>query len=211
MKQNVKIVFQGDSITDAGRDRRNYYNLGKGYAMYASQKIIEAYPDVNFELINMGIGGNRTSQLFDRLYRDAIEFQPDIISVMIGINDIMHRHNADRIATSDERLEYNYRGILERLKDETNAKILMMQPFLLDDDSRARMREDLPTVLQIINKLADEYADVYVPLHEQFEEAFQTQPEPRYYSRDGVHPSDNGARFIAERYVEAILPLIKKL
>ena len=99
----MKILFQGDSITDCGRDKRNYHDLGPGYPKYAAELIREGYPDIDFEFINFGIGGNRTSQLFDRLYTDGIAFQPDVISFFIGINDIWHRHDFEKIATTDEQ------------------------------------------------------------------------------------------------------------
>ena len=206
----MRIVFQGDSITDAGRDRRNYHNMGNGYPKYASALIAEACPDANIEFFNFGISGNRTCQLFDRLYKDGIELQPDIISILIGVNDIWHRGGAERIETTDEQIACNYRAILNRLKAQTNAKIVMISPYLLDCDNKEWIREGLKTVLPIIRGLAEEYADVYIPLDELFEEALKTQPEPHYYSADGVHPNANGAEFIGKKYYEAVLPLVKE-
>ena len=200
----MRILFQGDSITDAGRDKRNYYDMGKGYPKYASALIREAHPDTDFEFINLGIGGNRTDQLFDRLYKDAIALQPDIISILIGINDIWHRYNFDMVSTRDEQIELNYRSILEDLKTKTNAKIMILSPYILDCEGKDEMREDLKSVLPIIRRLADEYADVFVPLNEYFDKAMATMPEPKYYSADGVHPNDNGAAFIGKLYAEAI-------
>ena len=200
----MRILFQGDSITDAGRDRRNYYNMGKGYAKYAVEYITAAHPEAELEFINLGIGGNRTDQLFDRLYKDAIALEPDIISILIGINDVWHRYGGERIATTNEQIELNYRTILRELRAKTDAKIMILSPYLLDCDYKDAMREDLKTVLPIIRKLAEEYADVYVPLDEYFEEALKTMPEPRYYSADGVHPNQNGAAFIGKLYAEAI-------
>lgn len=207
--KKIKIVFQGDSITDAGRDYRNYHNMGNGYPKYAAQHIAEENPDIEFDFYNFGISGNRTCQLFDRLYKDGLEFGPDIISFLIGINDIWHRYGNNKIATTDAQIETNYRAILERVKRETNAKIVMLSPYLLDCDDKQLMREDLKTVLPIVRKLADEFADVYVPLDEKFAEAIKTQPEPKFYSGDGVHPNQNGAAFIGKLYAEAIKPLLK--
>ena len=70
------------------------------------------------------------------------------------------------------------------------------------------MKEDLKTVLPIVRKLAEEYADAYIPLDELFDEAMKTQPRPLYYSDDGVHPNENGAKFIGEHYARAINNLI---
>lgn len=206
----MKILFQGDSITDAGRDKRNYHDMGNGYPKYASQLLAEAFPEKEFEFINFGIGGNRTDQLFDRLYADGIAFQPDIISVMIGINDVWHRYNASqKIETTDEQIKVNYRAILTRLRKQTNAKIVMIAPYLLDCEDKEPIREDLKTVLPIIRELAAEFADVYIPLDEHFAEALKTQPEPKYYSADGVHPNANGAQFIGKLYAEAVAKLIQ--
>ena len=207
--KKIKILFQGDSITDAGRDKRNYHNMGNGYPKYASELIAEQYPDVDFEFINFGISGNRTSQLFDRFYDDAIVFQPDVISILIGINDIWHAYS-HHISTTDEQFALNYRCILERIRKETNAKIVMLAPFLLDAEPYEGMREDLERRLPVVRALAEEFADVYIPLDKHFEEALKTQPEPLYYSKDGVHPNDNGRMFIGKIYAEAVQPILKK-
>ena len=205
----MKILFQGDSITDAGRDKRNYHNLGNGYPKFAAEALRAACPETDFEFINFGISGNRTSQLFDRLYEDAIAFQPDVISILIGVNDIWHRYSASRIATTDLQIETNYRAILERLKKETNAKIVILAPYVLDAESADYLKEDLARILVIIRKLAEEYADAFIPLDVLFDEAMKTQPEPLYYSGDGVHPNANGAAFIGRLYAEAVKPLVK--
>ena len=92
-------------------------------------------------------------------------------------------------------------------------KIVMLAPYVLDFDNETRqaMRRDLETVLPIIRSLAEEFADVYIPLDELFEEAMKTQPEPLYYSGDGVHPNQNGAEFIGRHYAEAVKPLLQSL
>ena len=202
--KNVRLLFQGDSITDAGRDKRDFHDLGNGYPKYAAELLKESNPEINFDFINLGISGNRTGQLFDRLYPDAIALQPDVISILIGINDIWHRGAFSYVATTDEQIELNYREILKNLKAKTNAKIVMLAPYVLDAADKAPMKKELATVLPIVRKLADEFADAYIPLDELFEEAMATQPAPLYYSPDGVHPNENGARFIGECYARAV-------
>lgn len=206
----MRILFQGDSITDAGRDKRNYHDMGNGYPKYAAERLAQAFPEKNIEFINLGISGNRTDQLFDRLYADGVALQPDIVSVLIGINDVWHRYNAgQQIETTDEQIKANYRAILTRLRKQTTAKIVMLSPYLLDCDDKEAIREDLKTVLPIVRELAEEFADVYIPLDEHLKKALTTQPEPRYYSADGVHPNANGAAFIGKLYYEAVAPLLK--
>ena len=209
--KNIKLIFQGDSITDAGRDRRNYHNLGNGYPKFAAELIKNDHPDTEFEFINFGISGNRTSELFDRLYTDGLAFQPDVISILIGINDVWHRYGPGKIATTDAQLKLNYTEILKRIKRETNAKIVILAPYVLDAETIDHvhlMKEDLKTVLPIVRELAAEYADVYIPLDELFEEAMKTQPTSAYYSNDAVHPNENGAKFIGECYARAVKDLI---
>ena len=205
--KKIKIVFQGDSITDAGRDRRNYHDVGPGYPKYASEALVANHPEIDFEFINFGISGNRTDQLFDRLYEDAIQFQPDIFSVLIGINDIWHRQV--NIFTTDEQFALNYRTILKLIKEKTNAKIIMMTPFVLDADDKDWLKADLEKIKPIIHSLAEEFADEYIRLDLHFEEALKTQPEPKYYSVDGVHPNENGRQFIGKLYTEAVEKLLK--
>ena len=150
--------------------------------------------------------------ILDRLYTDAIAFEPDIISILIGINDIWHRYGGGKVATTDAQIELNYRSILERLRRETNAKIVILSPYLLKRESTDAdaVREDLKTVLTIVRKLADEFADVYIPLDEHFAVA-EPLSEPYFYSNDGVHPNANGAEFIGKLYADAVKPLIEEI
>ncbi len=208
--KNIRFLFQGDSVTDADRDRRNYYNLGRGYAKFTAETLREMFPETEFEFINLGIGGNRTDQLFDRLYEDCVNLRPDIVTVLIGINDIWHRHDSKKITTTDEQFAANYRAILARIKAETNAKLAVFLPYLLDCPNQANLRPDLDRMIPVAREIASEYADVLVELDSAFAEALKTQPAPLYYSADGVHPNENGARFIAKQFVKAVAPLIKE-
>ena len=204
----MRILFQGDSITDAGRDYRNYYDLGNGYPRYAAEILRALFPEKDLEFIDLGISGNRTDQLFDRLYPDAIALAPDIISILIGVNDVWHRFGANRVATTDEQIALNYRTILTELRAKTKAKIVLIAPYILDNDDFLPIKEALAPVQKIIRSLAKEFADVYIPLDEYFAEALKTQPTPKYYSADGVHPNENGARFIGKIYADAVKDLI---
>jgi lysophospholipase L1-like esterase len=206
----MKILFQGDSVTDAGRDRSDPHDMGNGYPRYASAMIQDSFPDTELEFVNLGIGGNRTEHLVERLETDFIEIQPDIISIMIGVNDVWH-HYSHGIETSDERFEQNYRAVLDAIKTRTSARILMIQPFLLEtvDPAKQAYTEELARKQAIVKKLADEYADAYLPLDEILHS--ETEEEPAYYAADGVHPTPDGACFIGEAYLGAIAKLIELL
>ena len=207
----MKILFQGDSVTDAGRDRSNPADLGEGYPQFASAMIQDSYPDLDFEFVDLGISGNRTEHLVARLEADFIEVQPDIVSIMIGINDVWHHYAFEFVETTDEQFEKNYRTVLDAIKSRTSARILMIQPFLLEtvDPAKQELCEELARKQAIVKKLADEYADAYLPLDEVLHS--MTEEEPAYYAADGVHPTPDGACCIGEAYLGAIAPLIELL
>ena len=203
----MKILFQGDSITDANRNRADMHDLGQGYAKYAVPLIKAAKPNTSFEFINLGISGNRSDDLLMRTQTDIVDIDPDVISILIGINDVWHRHSSNREMT-DEQFEANYRAVLERIRKETHAKILILCPFLLPSNDKESWRGEVESICAIVKRLADEYADAYLALDEQFAKALPEALTPMHYSCDGVHPNAEGAQFIGGLYCEAILPLL---
>ncbi len=205
----MKILFQGDSITDAGRDRSDYHNLGEGYPFYAAQYIKEDNPETDFEFINLGISGNQTIDLVNRLQSDFIDIQPDIVSILIGINDTWHRAFF-RKWLSNKVFEENYRKILTEIKEKTNAKIIMLEPFLLHAPDKEYFRVDLNPKIDIIRKLAKEFADFYIPLDGLFASA-SIGVDNLHWSEDGVHPNANGSEFIGDVYANAINVLIDEM
>lgn len=204
----MKILFQGDSITDAGRDRSDYHNLGEGYPFYAAKYIKEDNPEIDFEFINLGISGNQTKDLVDRLQSDFIDVQPDIVSILIGINDTWHRA-AFRKWLSNKVFEENYRKVLTEIKEKTNAKIIMLEPFLLYAPDKEFFRKDLNPKIDIIRKLAKEFADVYIPLDGLFASA-SIGEDDLHWSEDGVHPNANGSEFIGDIYANTITMMLEE-
>ncbi|MBR6740428.1 MAG: GDSL family lipase, partial [Clostridia bacterium] len=158
----MKILFQGDSITDAGRNRDDIHDLGHGYPLYAAKYLKERYPEIDFEFVDLGISGNQTKDLVERLQADFIDIQPDIVSIMIGVNDTWH-HAAERDWIPNEVFEERYRTVLSAIKEKTNAKIMIIEPFLIPGTEKEFFRIDLDPKIQIIRKLAREFADVYLP------------------------------------------------
>ena len=207
----MKILFQGDSVTDAGRDRSDPHDMGNGYPRFASAMMQDSFSDKEFEFVNLGISGNRTEHLVERLEADFIEIQPDIVSIMIGVNDVWHHYAFEYVETTDEQFEKNYRTVLDAIKSRTNTRILMIQPFLLEtvDPAKQAYTEELARKQAIVKQLADEYADAYLPLDEILHR--ETEEEPAYYAADGVHPTSDGACFIGEAYLGAIAPLVELL
>ena len=205
--KKLKVLFQGDSITDAFRDYSDYHDLGTGYPKYAAACLKEKYQDIDFEFINLGISGNQTKDLVERLQKDFIDIQPDIVSILIGVNDVWH-YAENREWLSHDLFEERYRTVLEALKEKTNAKIFMLEPFLIPVEDKLYFREDLAVKIEIIRKLAREYADLYLPTDGLLQSAF-IGDDPLSYAADGVHPTDKGAEYIGSLYAEWIAKLIE--
>lgn len=204
----MRILFQGDSITDAGRDRNDPHHLGNGYPKYAAQLLKERFPDKSLEFLNLGVSGNRTCDLVARWQADCINWQPDIVSIMIGVNDTWRAFDQND-PTTVEQFEANYRKILTDVREHTRANILILEAYLLrNEPGKDTWREDLTPKIDATRRLALEFADAYIPTDGLLAAASVAQ-SPVYWSEDGVHPNENGARFIADYYAETVASWIK--
>lgn len=204
--RKIKLLFQGDSITDAGRNREDCHDLGGGYPKYAAQYLQESHPEIDFEFIDLGISGNQTKDLVARLQNDFLAIDPDIVSILIGINDVWH-HAENRDWIPDDVFEERYRTVLEGIKHHTHAKIMMMEPFLIPTEDKAFFRVDLAPKIEIVRKLAREYTDVYLPTDGLLQAAF-IGDDPLTFAADGVHPTPKGADFIGKLYAEYLGKLL---
>lgn len=202
-KENETVLFQGDSITDCGRDRNAADSLGRGYALMIAGLLGAAHPDLSLRFLNRGISGNRARDLKKRWTEDCIDLQPDWLSILIGINDTWRRYDRND-PTSAEDFEADCRAILERAVEETEARIVLIEPFLLPcPDDRIAWREDLDPKLEALRGLAREFHTILVPMDEAFA-ALSDTPAPEYWAPDGVHPSPAGHALIARRWIEAV-------
>lgn len=206
----MKILFQGDSITDCGRDRSDPKNIGPGYVKYAAEHICEMFPQKEFEFYNLGIGGNQTKDLVARLETDFIDIQPDLVSILIGINDVWHNANNGGNWLSNDDFECRYRAVLKAIKERTNAKIVMLEPFLFPAEDKQCFRVDLDPKIQVIRKLAREYADVYIPTDGLLAARITTE-DWKLYSADGVHLIQYGSQVVGKMYADAVYDLIKSM
>jgi len=195
------ILFQGDSVTDCSRDREDFHGLGGGYPLYVSQLL-----GGHVKVLNRGISGHRAKDLAARWREDCLALDPDIVSILIGINDVWRRYDSND-PTSDAAFEASYRKLLEPLA-ERGVKTLLIQPFLLDvSESVTAMREDLTGKQAVVRRLAGEFGDKIVLLDADAlfrEAAADTGNPPAHYAGDGVHPTQAGHRVLAE----AIIPLL---
>lgn len=204
----MRILFQGDSITDSNRKYEEFYDLGNGYAYYTAQGLREALPGKKLEFINRGVNGDRTWEMKKRWQEQCIDLQPDVVSILIGVNDTWRRFDQNNPTTAEE-YENNYRVMLEDVKRHTKAKILMLEPYLIHDvPEKDAWRADLDAKIDACRRLAREFADEYVPLDGILAAASVHEP-PVHWAADGIHPTRAGAELIARYYVEAALPLLK--
>lgn len=208
MANEEKIVlFQGDSITDAGRIREEKYNLGAGYAMMAAALFSATYPEKNVKFINIGIGGNRVKDLKDRWVEDCIQLNPAIISILVGINDCWRRYDSND-PTTVEQYKEDYRYILQQIRDKTDAKIILCEPFLLPvPEDRKQWREDLDPKINAVRELAREFNTHFLPLDGIINKA-SVYKEPSFWAEDGVHPTNAGHALIAKEWLEVVKGII---
>lgn len=202
LKDGTIILFQGDSITDAGRSRTDDRRLGVGYPRFVRERLMKDRPAEQFCFINRGVSGNRAKDLVARWEKDCIAVKPDYVSILIGVNDTWRRYDAGDETTAAMFRE-NMTVVIESTLARTNAEILLLNPFLLDiRKSITAMREDLDGKQRVIAELAKEYGTRFVDLDAVFSTASQTQP-PAAFSGDGVHPTPLGHELIAEHWLKA--------
>ena len=196
------ILFQGDSITDAGRSREDAAGLGGGYAMMAASQMQALHPGHGLTFINKGISGNRAVDLAGRWREDCLNLKPDWVSILIGVNDCWRRYDSND-PTSVEVFETHYRDILERSKCR-GIGIIICEPFLLPcPPDREAWREDLDPKIHVARKLAREFAARLVPFDGIFA-ARSVQQSPSFWAGDGVHPSLAGHALMAAEWIRAV-------
>jgi lysophospholipase L1-like esterase len=206
LKDNDIVLFQGDSVTDAGRDYNNDANLGCGYPNTIASWLTALHPEKKVKFINRGISGNRVKDLQARWQKDCIDLKPDIVSILIGINDTWRRYDSnDPTSTAD--FEKGYRDLLGRIRKDLNAKIILCEPLLLHVQAgQDKWREDLNPKIDVVRKLAIEYDAVLVPLDGIFAQAATVQP-PTVWTADGVHPTQAGHALVAQAWLKSIKAL----
>lgn len=197
------MLFQGDSITDSGRDRDNPHHLGWGYPRIVANWLNALYPERGLRFLNRGVSGNRVRDLIARWKTDCIDLQPDWVSILIGINDTWRRYDSGDPTTVDA-FEQDYRVLLQLTRERTKANLLLMEPFVLHaPPDRAAWREDLDPKIEVVRRLASEFRATLIPLDQRFSVAARRRP-PDFWAPDGVHPSEAGHTLIAQAWLEAV-------
>lgn len=208
-KENAVILFQGDSITDANRDRgflQNHF-IGQSYVFLIAAKLATDHAEKNPQFINRGISGNRVSDLYARWNEDAFSLQPDAISILIGVNDAWRTMSEEPSGVTD-RFERAYIHLLEETKEVLpNTRLILCEPFILKGSATEEKWDEWQKLVGkyqgIVRRLAEEFGTVFVPLQDALDEAAK-RAEPTYWLYDGVHPSGAGHEVIARRWLEVV-------
>lgn len=206
----MKILFQGDSVTDAGRTGSCSpgTGLGGGYPLFVAGQLGSRYPDKEFEVLNRGVVGNRVVDLYARWKIDALNLRPDLISILIGVNDTWHEKGS-RNGVEPERYERVYRELVSwTRKALPDVELVLCEPFMLpfgaaDAGWTGEMRERGA----IVRDLAAESGAVFVPFQRTLDEAAGLA-DGRHWLSDGVHPTCSGHALLAEAWLEAAAPLL---
>jgi acyl-CoA thioesterase-1 len=188
------VVFAGDSVTDCGR-RADPAGLGDGYVRNLYDDLAADRP----RIVNAGISGNRAVDLVARWQPDVLAHEPELVSVLIGINDTWRRYDEDD-PTSAEDFEASYRELLEPV----TAKLVLVEPFLLAvKEEQHAWREDLDAKIEVVRRLATEYDAILVPADVELNRQALTVGATTL-ADDGVHPTAAGHRFLADLWHRAV-------
>lgn len=204
------ILFQGDSITDAGRNKESKIpndqkGFGSGYAFLTAADLLNAFAAKDLKIYNRGISGNKVFQLADRWQADCLDLKPSLLSIMIGVNDFWHKHSGKYEGTV-EIYEKDFRALLKKNKEALPAvKLVIMEPYAVVGTKAVDQTwfPEFDAYRSVARKIADEFDAIFIPLHTIFDKATKVAP-PTYWTPDGVHPSMAGAKLISEAWMKYV-------
>jgi lysophospholipase L1-like esterase len=196
------VLFQGDSITDMGRGRTDDPNhlLGHGYAFLIAANQAEAFPDRRVIFINRGVSGNTIQDLTDRWQGDTLDFRPDVLSILIGVNDVLHKLRANQPFSIED-----YEAAYDKLLSDTfvaipNAKIILGEPFFALGKATVPHIDQWPEAIkeedEVVDKLGIKYHAAVVHYPRMFQEALKRAPVD-FWIWDGIHPTYAGQQLMA--------------
>ncbi len=199
-----KVVFFGDSITQAGVNP-------KGYITMMKEMLRKEGDSANYDLIGAGIGGNKVYDLYLRMDSDVLMKSPDIVVIYVGVNDVWHK-SMFGTGTDPDKFEKFYRAIIKKCQAE-NAKVILVTPATIGEKKNYANQQDgdLNKYSGIIKNIGN---DMHLPvvdlrtLFENYEQEHNTQDVDRgVLTSDGVHLNDTGNKLVAEHILQAIKDL----
>lgn len=208
LKDNDVILFQGDSITDAGRDRNNKNTndanaLGRGYAFLAASQLLKEHASKTLQIFNKGISGNRVPDLQGRWEEDTFAIQPTVLSILIGVNDFWRTLDSGA-NNSAKQYRTQYQQLLdETLKKFPTIKLIIGEPFAIRDVGHisAAWYPDFLGYQEAAGEIAKEFNAPMIPYQKIFDEA-QQKATGAYWAADGIHPSLAGAQLMADAWIK---------
>ena len=205
------ILFQGESITDAGRDRDNPVCLGMGYPSRVAGALGVDRPN-DFDFLNRGISGNRIVDIYARIKWDFINLKPDYASIFVGVNDAWHEIEWQN-GVEDEKFEKIYGMMIEEVQAACPAiRLMLISPFVLEGwatkateeqpDRWDRFQTDVAAKAVAVRHVAEKYNLPLIELQPIFDAACEQAPA-EHWSADGVHPTPAGHELIKRAWLEA--------
>lgn len=203
------FLFQGDSITDGGRSFNKDWNhvFGQGYAYLIASRLGYDYPQRDYKFFNRGISGNKVSDLAARWQADTLDIKPDLLSILVGVNDVFGVIMRGETATADD-FGNTYDALLDKtVKALPGIELVICEPFILPvamvkektDVWNAEIQKRQP----IVKHLSEKYNAVYVPLQDAFNKALTRAPAD-HWIWDGVHPMPAGHELMAREWIKAV-------
>lgn len=204
------VLFQGDSITDTGWNREKggtpniQAALGSGYAWFAAAALLTDRPHDGLKIFNRGVSGHKVFQLAERWQRDCLDLKPNVLSILIGVNDIWHTLTGNYRGTV-QIYERDYRALLERTtKELPHVKLVICEPFVLKCGAvNEKWFPEFDEYRAAAKRVADQFHATFVPFQSMFDTALQFAP-PEHWAMDGVHPSSAGAALMAHHWLKAV-------
>ena len=202
----MKILFQGDSITDAERSREYDSKIGSGYPLLVKAAL--GFEEAGkYEFINRGISGNRVVDIYARIKSDIINLKPDVMSILVGVNDVCHEYLESPNGVSSEKYFMIYDMLIKEVKQALpDIKIMIMEPFVLRVANHDENWDDLDSEVRkrgaMAKKIAKKHNLLFIALQEGFNILSQKAPTD-YWIRDGIHPTPMGHEFIKNEWIKA--------
>ncbi|MFE3517529.1 SGNH/GDSL hydrolase family protein [Streptomyces sp. NPDC059166] len=197
---SATVLFQGDSITDVGRLVEHDCPLGRGYVRMVADLLHSQRPDSGITIINRGIGGDGISDLRARWRRDAVDLAPDVVSVLVGINDTWRRYDSGVVTPADV-YEKEYRALLAQLREGRDTQLVLVEPFLVPVRAEQwAWREDLDPRIHVVRRLAEEFGAALLAADGLLNQAAREAGGAEFIAGDGVHPTPLGHTILAEAW-----------
>lgn len=214
-KNGTVILFQGDSITDGNRGRNNDPNhiMGHGYAFSIASRLGADYPEKRLNFINRGISGNKVIDLAARWQTDTLDLKPDVLSILVGVNDASSVVLDWNPIVSVEKYEEVYTSLLEQTKAQfPNITFVLCEPFILPvgkvKENWEAYHSDIIKRQSMVKTLSEKFDAVYVGFQEVFNKACDRAPAD-YWIWDGVHPRVAGHELMAREWIKQVEKRIK--